>query len=265
MNQDQLKEKLLQIESDVEEFTLLFSGKKSKKVNGLYKPETKEILIHNKNFEEDNSMIYTAIHEFAHHVHLSKSPMPFSSRAHTNEFWNIFHSLLIVAEEKGIYQNIFELNKDFIALTKDIKENYLSKNGELMKDFGKLLIKAVNLCQINNVRFEDYVDRALTLNRTTATSIMKVFTMDVNPEIGFDNMKIVAGINDEDERRRIEDAFIEGQSVDMVKARIKGKKEPGSSRELLLNEKGKIEKTIERLNNKLKQIDEKIEELDDEE
>ena len=51
MNQDQVKEKLLEIESDVQDFKVILSGKKSKKVNGLYNPEKMEIIIHNKNFD----------------------------------------------------------------------------------------------------------------------------------------------------------------------------------------------------------------------
>ena len=69
MNQDQTKALLLQLEPQAPAFELIFSGKSSKKVNGLYKPETREILLHNKNFASDEELIYTAIHEFAHHLH----------------------------------------------------------------------------------------------------------------------------------------------------------------------------------------------------
>ena len=40
MNQDQTKELLMRLEPQAPEFQLLFTGKSSKKVNGLYKPET---------------------------------------------------------------------------------------------------------------------------------------------------------------------------------------------------------------------------------
>lgn len=264
MNQEQVKEALLKLRDDVEEFTLSFSGKKSTKVNGLYKPDTKEIIIHNKNFEEDNSMIYTAIHEFAHHVHFTTAAVPISSKSHTKEFWAIFHTLLMDAEEKNMYVNIFNTNNEFAELTKEIKEGYLAKNGQLMKDFGKLLIRAVNLCQIHNVRFEDYVDRALLLNRTAASSIMKVYTMDVNPEIGFDNMKIVASIKDDDEREKIQSSFVEGtSSVDLIKSQIANKDQSEDTKEILLKEKDRIQRTIERLSEKLNQLEEKIESMEE--
>ena len=99
--------------------SVVFSGKQSKKVNGLYKPESREILIHNRNFKGDNALVYTAIHEFAHHIQFTKGEGKVSIKAHTNVFWNIFHNLLVQAEDKGLYDNIFRSDPDFIALTKD--------------------------------------------------------------------------------------------------------------------------------------------------
>ncbi len=94
MNQDQLKDILLSIEDAPLDFSLLFSGKQSNKVNGLYKPESREIIIHNRNFNDDNLLIYTAIHEYAHHLHACSRGGNLSSRAHTAEFWAVFHRLL---------------------------------------------------------------------------------------------------------------------------------------------------------------------------
>ena len=86
MNQDQVKSLLLRLDRDAEEFSVTFSGKKSKKVDGLYKPDGREIIIHNENFANDNALIYTAIHEFAHHLHFTGSAAPTSCRAHTEPF-----------------------------------------------------------------------------------------------------------------------------------------------------------------------------------
>ena len=63
MNQDQTKALLLGIEGCKTDFSVVFTGKKSSMVNGLYKPLTREILIHNKNFQNDGQLVYTAIHE----------------------------------------------------------------------------------------------------------------------------------------------------------------------------------------------------------
>lgn len=261
MNQEQVKQKLLEIESNIEDFNLIFSGKTSRKVNGLYYPERKEIIIHNRNFDDDNLLIYTAIHEFAHHVHHARSVLPVPAKAHTNEFWIIFQKLLIDAENKGIYKNVFKANSDFIALTKEIRENYLSKNADLMKGFGKLLVKAIGLCQIHKVRFEDYVDRELLIARNSADTMVKIYSMNINPEVGFDNMKILSRVRDEGQRRMIEGEILGGKTQEMVKADISRNKKSGDSIDLLEREKKRIKRSIEKLQERLEQIDEKIKEL----
>ena len=94
MNQDQIKAMLLDIEESQLEFSVILTGKESKRVNGLYKPDTCEILLHNRNFTSDNQLIYTAIHEYAHHL-LNEEKLEHSlgakpgsyQRVHTNQFW----------------------------------------------------------------------------------------------------------------------------------------------------------------------------------
>ena len=73
MNQDQVKDMLLSLENTELEFSVIFSGKESKRVNGLYKIEEREIILHNRNFKTDNQLIYTAIHEYTHHLLNEKS------------------------------------------------------------------------------------------------------------------------------------------------------------------------------------------------
>lgn len=258
MNQGQVKEILLSLEKDIEEFRVLFSGKKSKKVDGLYKPDKKEIIIHNKNFPDDNPLIYTAIHEFAHHIHLTGSHGIVSSRAHTGKFWEIFHRLLYLAEEKGVYVNIFRKDPRFLELTKKIRNNYLNVDARLMKDLGGLLLEAFNLCVEKHASFDDYVDRELKLHRQAARSLVNIHSKDINPDIGYENMKIVARVNDSEEMRRAEKAFLKGDSPDMVVQKYISRKTPEDLLESLIDEKLRTEKSIERLKRKLVNIEEKI-------
>ena len=103
MNQDQTKELLRKLRPDAPDFTLIFTGKSSRKVNGLYKTESREILLHNKNFSSDAELQYTAIHEFSHHLNFLSEAPPVGSRCHTKAFWLIFHGLLTQAIEQGLY------------------------------------------------------------------------------------------------------------------------------------------------------------------
>jgi hypothetical protein len=263
MNQEQVINKLLELDGNVENFSITFTGKKSKKVDGLYKPDNKEIILHNKNFNDDNALIYTAIHEFAHHIQFTKTNASVSARAHTIQFWDIFHRLLFIAEEKKIFINIFKKETRFVEMTKKLKEQFLSANGKLMKDFGKLLLEAHELCREFGVSFEDYVDRELQIHRSTAKTLIKVNTFDINPEIGFENMKIVASLRDPEERELAEVAFAAGKSPDMVKTMFTGnpKKDPEDSLDLLIQKKERISKNIERLQVELENVEKQIEEL----
>ncbi len=264
MNQDQVKERLLQLEPDVEEFFLIFSGKTSKKANGLYYPDTREIIIHNRNFEDDNSLMYTAVHEFAHHVHFTTSPVPVGNRAHTIEFRRILHELLNRAEDQEIYYSPFNHDPEFMGLTYRIRNQFLKENGQLMKEFGALLAEAHRLCEQRNARFDDYVERVLALNKSAANTLMRIHQTDVSPELGYENMKTVAAIRDPKERKAAEVAFKSGQSADMVKAMTRqGKEHTEDPLDALQKEKRRIERTIKSLESKLRTVEERLASLGD--
>jgi hypothetical protein len=262
MNQDQIKDLLLSLENNVPEFAVIFTGKESKRVDGLYKPESREILIHNRNFEDENSLIYTAIHEFAHHVHFSSFPEEVTRRAHTNRFWDLFHGLLTAAEERGLYQNLFDNDPAFNTLTKRIRGEYLEKNGNLMKEFGKLLIEALDLCRVKHAVFEDYVERVLGMTRGSARSLMKVFALDVDESLGFDKMKVVAAIKDPKERTEALESFKEGKTPPQVRQHLKeSRPDPEPTLGRLEAQKRRLEKNISNLREKLDNVERQLEEI----
>ena len=265
MNQNEVKEKLLKIEDAPMEFTLIFSGKKSKKVNGLYKPQTREIILHNRNFKTDeaglNLLLYTAIHEYAHHLHACSRGGTLSPRAHNSEFWAIFHALLEKAEAKKIYFDVFSVSPELEKLTEVIRTKYLVNNGALVKEMGKVLIKAHNLCTDIGVRFEDYVDRMLRIPRAAANMAIKMFEYDIAPEVGADNMRFLAGIRSKDDREAAEKALIGGKSPDTVKVQIRGKGNPleeTDPKERLEKEKARLERTIITLSKRLEEVNNEL-------
>lgn len=264
MNNDQIKEMLLNIEETDIDFTVTLSGKESKKVNGLYKPDTHEIILHNGNFKSDNQLVYTAIHEYTHHLitisseKATKGLAPVkTARAHTNEFWAKFHSLLEIAEKKGLYVIGLEDAPELAALTDEIKKNYLEQNGKLMIEFGKLLMKAHELCQQANIRYEDYIDRVLQLPRSAAKSITRISSSNINPSIGFENMKIVASAAPA-KRAEVENQIISGKSPDTVRSMMKKKADDIDEKVKLEKEKNRLEKTINQLTTRLELIEESL-------
>ncbi|MDR0584584.1 MAG: hypothetical protein LBG57_09595 [Treponema sp.] len=274
MNQDQVKELLLSIEDAPLEFQVIFSGKKSAKVNGLYKPDTREIIIHNRNFksdgrQDDNLLLYTAIHEYAHHLHACSRGGKLSARSHTTEFWAIFHALLEKAEAKDLYRNVFADSPELEKLTEKIRGKYLAENGKLLKELGEQLLKAHELCGVIGARFEDYVDRILRIPRVAANMAIKMFQYDLDPQVGPDNMRFLAGIRSEDDRVAAEKALVGGKSPDMVKTAIKGgvpvlpakPLREGDVKARLEKEKIRLERTIANLSRRLDEIERELEEL----
>lgn len=258
MNRDRVKEILLSVEDSKTEFSVIFSGKKSSLVNGLYKPGTREIILHNRNFDDDLQLVYTALHEYAHHLHSERTGFVNTGRSHTNEFWSIFHGLLEKAEALGHYRNVFEDSREFSELTEKIKSACVAENGRVMLEFGRLMIEAEQLCRAHKVRFEDYVDRVLGLPRITATAAMKAASYQVPTEIGWDAMKLVSSLKDPDKRHAAEEAFRAGKSPESVKALVRAVPPETDPAERLSKEKARIERTIARLQDRLEQVDQEL-------
>ena len=278
MNQNEVKKKLLAIEDAPLDFSVIFSGKRSKKVNGLYKPDTREIIIHNRNFSgegtkaagrgtsaaldaaaaEANLLMYTAIHEYAHHLHACARGGHLSPRAHTAEFWAILHGLLEKAEAKGIYQDVFAGSKELEKLTDTIRKKYLTENGNLVKELGQLLLKARELCSAIGGRYEDYIDRVLRIPRQAANLAVRMHQYNLNPETGADNMRFLAGISNEEKRLAAENALMAGKSPDTVKAALRKKSEDEDPRQNLEKEKIRLERTIASLTKRLEEVEKEL-------
>ena len=184
MNSDQVKALLLDTAECSTDFSVVLSGKASKVANGIYKPATREIVLHNRNFDDDVQLVYTALHEYAHHLVAERQNFVTTGRPHTNEFWSAFHDLLEKAEKKGHYRNVFESDPAFGELSGRIKAA-TGENGRLLLELGALMVEAEKLCREKKVRFEDFVDRALGLPRTTAYASMRAttFALPVVPEV----------------------------------------------------------------------------------
>jgi len=266
MDNDKIKQMLLDIQESKLEFSVIMTGKESKRVNGLYKPETREILLHNKNFKTDNELIYTAIHEYAHHLineediaaNGGREP-PHQAKSHTNAFWAKFHDLLEVAEKKGYYKIDLSASPELEKLTNELRSKYIEPNGKLMQEFGKALIKAHALCEQANIRYEDYLDRVLQLPRTTAASVTQVGMLPAeDASLGFDNMKIVASIKKPDERAKAQDALKQGKSPDSVIAMMKKKATSVDPKTKLEKERERLTKTIDELTHRLEFVEESL-------
>lgn len=268
MENQQIKEILLDICPTNLDFTVTQTGKESKRVNGLYSPDTHEILLHNKNFKTENQLIYTAVHEYTHHLNAEElinttglPNAPYNSKVHSQAFWARFNELIQIAEEKEYYKLSIEDSPELVELTEKIKKEYVEQNGKLMQELGKLLLQAHKLCEESNIRYEDYIDRILCLPRNSAKDVCKVAVRDVNPQIGFENMKIVASIPKKSERTEVEKEFLEGKGPVGVREMMRQKRLSQNSddqKTKLEKEKSRLEKTIHQLTERLNFVEESL-------
>lgn len=263
MNQDQIKSLLLGLQDTSLDFTVTMTGKKSRKVNGLYKPESREILLHNKNFADDNQLVYTAIHEYAHHLQCEHDGALRTARAHTVAFWARFHDLLEKAEKDGLYTIGLEKSGELSALTDEIRAKYLAENGRLMNELGHLLAKGQALCKDAGIRYEDWIDRVLCLPRSSAKTAVRVSAMNVNPALGYETMKIVASQPTPERRMEAERQFTAHRSPDSVKVNLARKVEEEDPKERLEKEKKRLEKTIAMLRSRLDQVEKSLSGIDE--
>ena len=272
MENEKIKEMLLQVHESNLDFSVVQSGKESKRVNGLYKPDTHEIILHNKNFKTDEQLVYTAVHEYTHHIiaeeqlALYGSEYLYNSKVHTQAFWARFQELLAIAEEKGFYKIDISSSPELEELTKKIRTEYLEQNGKLMSEFGRLLIRAHALCEQANIRYEDYIDRILCLPRNTARDLKRVGSVmgsgnPMNPAIGFDNMKMVSAIRKADDRASAEKQLLGGKSPVTVSELMKQKSRAQNSDDAktkLEKEARRLEKTIAQLQQRLEFVEESL-------
>jgi len=222
MNQDQVKEALLSLGVSTVDFTLLFSGKASKKVNGLYKPLTREIIIHNKNFENDNALMFTAIHELVHHIAMTRNLVN-TRTAHPIAFWALFHSLLEIAAKQGIYSDPFAVDESLKAQGQEILA-ILAEQVAVQKRLGAALLAMQALCEKKGARYEDFLDRHARISRTEAkasvSSQYELFseTVTVSPQV----VSLAASITGDGQAEALR-MVADGCSLQQIKAVVRQK------------------------------------------
>ena len=259
MNQDEVKKNLLKLHECKEDFTVMFTGKRSNKVNGLYKPDTKEILIHNRNFHgsggiNDNALFYTAIHELAHHLQFTEHKKK-ASRVHTALFYSIMHDLADIAEKKGLYKVATDAETDKLV---EEARKISNEIAQLQRKLGDVLSKIEKICLDTGVRYEDVLERKAQIHRNTAAKAYKAFRTNLPETIGADLQEAILNEKDEDTQQAMIKAAQKGKSVEQVKRAKAAPVENEDETVSLIKEKGRIERTINSLNRRLDEVTEQL-------
>lgn len=162
MTNKKIKDNLKKLFVCKNDFSVTQTNKKSV-VNGFYKPATSEIFINNKNFQNDNSLMYTAIHEFTHH-YLGKEKGVQKTR-HDKEFWQTFYAFVDSAIEQGFYSRQWSKNtKGFIENAKEMQRQ-IKELQEMLCDTCLYLFE---VCELHGERVDDLFFHELGINPSKA-------------------------------------------------------------------------------------------------
>ena len=260
MNQDIVKKNLLKLHDCKEDFTLIFSGKKSRKVNGLYHWEKHEIIIHNRNFHKDaggindDGIFFTAMHELAHHIQYTEHKQK-SVKAHTQLFYAILDDLADKAEKKGLYKiNISKNTQKLI----DEARNISIEIAELQKRLGTVIRTLYEKCEQEGLRFEDIIERKAQISRQTMKRSEKASSLNLPDDIGIDIQEAAIKERDEEKREAIIHAGQNGKSIAQAKRATAAPVDQEDETVSLVKEKRRIERTIESLKRRLEEVEEHL-------
>ena len=224
MNQDQVKEKLQALKVPCKDFTLVFSGKASKRVNGLYKPEESVIILHNRNFTNDTSLMYTALHEFTHHLMACRGFAAGRSH-HPVAFWAFFHSLLKIAIDEGVYADPYLNDEKLMEKRTEILELLKAQN-ELNRKLGAAFSQMMALSKEKGARIEDFIDRHARIPRKEAQTLMKQqYSLGLD-EVGQESSPAIVNVVVDQGKAMPTAALMaaEGCSLQQIKATVSQKK-----------------------------------------
>ena len=99
---------------------------------------------------------------------------------------------------------------------------------------------------------------AIDARGATAAELVDVTEHDLEPAIGFENMRTVARISDEKRRNLAQTALLDGDSPETVKARYAASPREQDPLDALQTEKRRIERTIQSLTARLRDLDTRI-------
>lgn len=263
MTNDEIKKQLLSLESTDADFTVIMTGKTSKKMNGFYKRDTHEILLFNRKFKNDNELMYTAIHEYTHHlinVENEKQGIIVNGRSHDTTFWAKMDDLLDSAVREGIYtrtrsEKLSSLIDEAIKIDRHI--------AALKMELGMLLIKINAQAKEEGVRFEDILSHDMKIEIKTSRTATAAAQIPIT-DIGQDEQEILI----KQYTKNKEKFAISKKALEEGKTLAQTKKELASIDEYeqsklgkLIRERERILKTVSTLKIRIQLITDRIEEL----
>ena len=253
MNQDELKALLLKVRPAPKEFTLIYTGKKSKTANGMYCPETAEIIINNKNAWIDSQLIKTGLHEYAHHLQFCQE----GKTNHARAFQAILADLTTEAMSQGFYAPDYSGVKDYCTQIRSA----LATITQLEKTLGNVLHEFSLECTRQGLDFFEVADRELKLTRRSLKRYDSARQLEMFPEdieATPDLVAAVAAAPKKEKQETLEKILGGGTASQAAMPKPAKPAESEYTTPQLIKEKKRLEKTMHKLADRLEQIDETL-------
>jgi hypothetical protein len=161
MNEAAVKAFLVAVRKPPKPFEVTLTHRAHKRIHGTYRPDDPggpTIKINERNFTRDWSLLYTAVHEYAHHLCFCKN----ENLKHNREFWNLFHDLMDEAEEKKLLPK--PPTTDAINAAERALHGLLCQHVELERQIADRLAELHRECLENSTEHVEYwIERRLQL------------------------------------------------------------------------------------------------------
>ena len=249
MNQDIVQERLEKLypEEGGARFQVIFNGKKSTRVNGKYIIDNHDIIIFNLNFKHEGALMYTAIHELAHHILVMQYGT--LGKGHPSLFWATFHDLLAQAEKLHLWKTP-DLDDEQTELVEEIAA-LLPRVTALEMEIGSKLMELHASVEESGGRIEDLIDRKLRMSKTSAKLFQKLMAKLDDAIYNPDAAKLIATSG---ARTTAESSYANGMSLDQTKQDVKGIKK----RVTAISDNDRRKALIIRLTAERKKVEERL-------
>jgi hypothetical protein len=211
MTAEAVKEKLLEVYEGREAFSVSFT-RLPKTVWGKYLPCTRSIVVDRSKMANDTMVMYTALHELAHHICYQDKGQE-GKRPHTKLFWGIYHDLLDRAEARGIYRRSGDPEIGALVERARRKDR---EAAALQRELGGILRDLWELCDKKGVRSEDVIERQAGLSRKTMRAMLGAARLTGMAEaelLGQDAQERLAKARTAGGLRELMAGYLEGRSM----------------------------------------------------
>jgi hypothetical protein len=254
MKEQEVKALLCKIRTPPRDFVLQFTHRRHRRINGTYTLADHLIKINNLNFLREDALLYTAIHEYAHHLQYCAR----GKTSHNREFWTLFHDLLDEAIAKGLTAS--PPTTDKITEVETELRGLLREHADIEVRIAERMRALHTECAEIGVRTEFLVERRLQLPNNAARIYQKCASGSMGYQPGeyrnAEAMRLIATHGDAAEiELRAGKTLVQAQSAAIGTEVIDPYEALRKERDQLSRRIGRLEERQEKVVQKMKQME----------